>query len=140
MRLAKFRHLEIWFGTMPEGTEVLAQISEPMLEFQVAGIQLASQPRLRFWSLNSSEYFKISDTYVNMETDEVFVHFLIFRVPNMSYNNNKIDSTSKIAESQGHEQQVILSFVVQGSEHSLYDQQEIEGLVYHIFYCFKFDH
>ena len=104
---------------MPEATEVSAQISEPMPEFQVAGIQLALQTRLRFWSLNSSEYFKISDTYVNMDTDEVFVHFLIFRVPNMSYNNIKIDSTSKIAESEGHEPQVILSFVVQGSEHSL---------------------
>ena len=90
-----------------------------MPEFQVAGIQVASQTRLRFWSLNSSEYVKISDTYVNMDTDEVFVHFFIFRVLNMSYNNIKIDSTSKIAESEGHKQQVILSFVIQGSEHSL---------------------
>ena len=51
--------LEAKFGKMPEATEVSAQISEPMPEFQVAGIQLASQTRLRFWSLNSSEYFKI---------------------------------------------------------------------------------
>ena len=49
----------------------------------------------------------------------------------MSYNNIKIDSTSKIAESGGHEH-VILSFFVQGSEHSLLTQQEIEGLVYQI--------
>ena len=35
---------------MPEVTEVPAQISEPMPEFQVAGIQLALQTRLRFWS------------------------------------------------------------------------------------------
>ena len=48
----------------------------------------------------------------------------------MSYNNIKIDSTSKIAESGGHEQHAILSFFVQGSEHSLLTQQEIEGLVY----------
>ena len=47
----------------------------------------------------------------------------------MSYNNIKIDSTSKIAESGGHEH-VMLSFFVQGSEHSLLTQQEIEGLVY----------
>ena len=47
----------------------------------------------------------------------------------MSYNNIKIESTSKIAESEGHEH-VILSFVVQGSEHSLLTQQEIKGLVY----------
>ena len=59
---------------------------------------------------------QISDTYVNLDTDKVFVHFLIFRFSNMSYNNIKIDSTSKIAESEGHEH-VILSFVVQGSEH-----------------------
>ena len=64
-------------------------------------------------------------------TDKVFIHFLIFRVSNMSYNNIKIDSTSKIAESEGHEH-VILSFFVQGSEHSLLTQQEIEGLVYQI--------
>ena len=31
------------FGTMPEVTEVSAQILEPMPEFQVAGIQLALQ-------------------------------------------------------------------------------------------------
>ena len=49
----------------------------------------------------------------------------------MSYNNIKIDSTSKIAESGGHEH-VMLSFFVQGSEHSLLTQQEIEGLVYQI--------
>ena len=80
---------------------------------------------------NSSEYFKIINTYVNLDTDKVFVYFLIFRVSNMSYNNIKIDSTSKIAESGGHEH-VILSFFVQGSEHSLLTQQEIEGLVYQI--------
>ena len=61
----------------------------------------------------------------------VFIHFLIFRVSNMSYNNIKIDSTSKIAESGGHEH-VMLSFFVQGSEHSLLTQQENEGLVYQI--------
>ena len=72
---------------------------------------------------------QISDTYVNLDTDKVFVHFLIFRVSNMSYNNIKIDSTSKKAESEGHEH-IILSFVFQGSEHSLLTQQEIEGLVY----------
>ena len=49
----------------------------------------------------------------------------------MSYNNIKIDSTSKIAESGGHEH-VMLSFFVQGSEHSLLTQQENEGLVYQI--------
>ena len=37
---------------MPEATEVSAPISEPMLEFQVSGIQLALQTRLRFWSLD----------------------------------------------------------------------------------------
>ena len=47
----------------------------------------------------------------------------------MSYNNIKIDSTSKKAESEGHEH-IILSFVFQGSEHLLLTQQEIEGLVY----------
>ena len=81
--------------------------------------------------LNLLEYFKISDAYVNLDTDKVFIHFLIFRVSNMSYNNIKIDSTSKIDESGGHEH-VILSFFVQGSEHSLLTQQEIEGLVYQI--------
>ena len=49
----------------------------------------------------------------------------------MSYNNIKIDSTSKIAKSRGHEH-VMLSFFVQGSEHSLLTQQENEGLVYQI--------
>ena len=73
----------------------------------------------------------VSDTYVNLDTDKVFIHFLIFRVSNMSYNNIKINSTSKIAERGGHEH-VIISFVVQGSEHSLLTQQEIEGFVYQI--------
>ena len=49
----------------------------------------------------------------------------------MSYNNIKIDSTSKIAESEGHEH-VTLSFVIQDSEHSLLNQQEFEGLIYQI--------
>ena len=49
----------------------------------------------------------------------------------MSYNNIKIDSTSKIAESEGCEH-VTLSIVIQGSEHSLLTQQEFEGLVYQI--------
>ena len=49
----------------------------------------------------------------------------------MSYNNIKIDSTSKKADSGGHEH-VILSFFARGSEHSLLTQQEIEGLFYQI--------
>ena len=79
----------------------------------------------------AANFIKVRDTYVNLDTDEVFIHFLIFRASNMSYNNIKINSTSKIAESEGHEH-VILSFFVQGSEHSLLTQQEIEGLVYQI--------
>ena len=83
--------------------------------------------------LNLSEYFKISDAYVNLDTDKVFIHFLIFRVSNMSYNNIKIDSTSKIAECGGHEYVSMSSFhFFQGSEHSLLTQQEVEGLVYQI--------
>ena len=74
--------------------------------------------------LNLLEYFKISDTFVNLDTDKVFIHFFIFRVSNMSYNNIKIYSTSKIAESEGHEH-VTLSFVIQDSGHSLLTQQEI---------------
>ena len=34
---------------MPEATEVSAQISEPMPEFQVAGIQLALQKQRGLW-------------------------------------------------------------------------------------------
>ena len=45
----------------------------------------------------------------------------------MSYNNISIDITSKIAESEGHEH-VTLSFVIQGSEHSLLTPQEFECL------------
>ena len=43
MVLAQLRHLVVWFGKMPEATEVSAQISEPEPAFQVAGIQLALQ-------------------------------------------------------------------------------------------------
>jgi len=78
-----------------------------------------------------SRYFKKSDTYVNLDTYKVFIHFLIFRVSNISYNNIQIDSSNKIAESKGHEH-VTLSFVIKGSDHSLWTQQEIEGLVYQI--------
>ena len=46
----------------------------------------------------------------------------------MSYNNIKIDITSKIVESNGYEH-VTRSFVIQDSEHSLLTQQEIGGLV-----------
>ena len=59
----------------------------------------------------TSQYFKISDTYVNLDTDKVFIHFFICEVSSMSYNNIKIHITSKIAESQGHEH-VTLSFVI----------------------------
>ena len=59
---------------------------------------------------------QISDTYVNLDTDKVFVHFLIFRVSNMSYINFKIDSTTKIAETKGHEH-IILSFIVITCKH-----------------------
>ena len=37
----------------------------------------------------------------------------------MSYNNIKIDSNSKIAESEGHEEHITFSFIIQGSEDSL---------------------
>ena len=60
-----------------------------------------------------------------LDTDKVCIHFLIFRVSNMSYNI-KIDSSSKKAESEGHEH-VTLSFVIQGSEHSLLTQQEFKS-------------
>ena len=63
--------------------------------------------------LNLLEYFKISDTYVNMDNVKVFIHFLIFRVE---------------AESEGHEHGT-LSFFIQDSEHSLF---EFECLVYQI--------
>ena len=52
---------------MPEATEVSAQISEPMPEFQVAGIQLALQTRLRFWSLVNLEdkaFFQVSIQHI----------------------------------------------------------------------------
>ena len=73
-----------------------------------------------------SRYFKISDIYINLDTDKVIIHFLIFRVSSISYNNINIDSTSKIAESEGHEH------VIQDFEHSLLTQQIFEGLVYQI--------
>ena len=44
----------------------------------------------------------------------------------MSYNKIKIDSTSKIAESEEHEH------VIQDFEHSLLTQQIFEGFVYQI--------
>ena len=56
-----------WFGTMPEATEVSAQISEPMTEFQVAGIQLALQTRLRFWSLKAPTKPKVWRPFVRLE-------------------------------------------------------------------------
>ena len=73
-----------------------------------------------------SRYFKISDIYINLDTDKVIIHFLIFRFSSASYNNINIDSTSKIAESEGHEH------VIQDFEHSLLTQQIFEGLVYQI--------
>ena len=73
-----------------------------------------------------SRYFKISDIYINLDTDKVIIHFLIFRVSSISYNNINIDSTSKIAESEGPEH------VIQDFEHSLLTQQIFEGLVYQI--------
>ena len=73
-----------------------------------------------------SRYFKISDIYINLDTDKVIIHFLIFRVSSISYNNINIDSTSKIAESEVHEH------VIQDFEHSLLTQQIFEGLVYQI--------
>ena len=54
------------------------------------------------------------------------INFLIFRVSSISYNNINIDSTSKIAESEGHEH------VIQDFVHSLLTQQIFEGLVYQI--------
>ena len=77
-----------------------------------------------------SRYLKISYTYVKLDTDKVFIHFLIFKVSNKSYNI-KINSSSKKAESEGHEH-VTLSFVIQDSEHSLLNQQEFEGLIHQI--------